>query len=171
MVQSISIKNKYKFIKNHLFSVVQWLSLIFIKNKSFLIFISDFMSHVRILKTSVFPLFEYGVHNVIEKHLFSVVQWLSLIFLKNESYLIFISDFMSDVWIVKKWFPIIWVWSTQWCNLFLLKTNICSLKTICSVLFSDFPSFSLKIKVSWYFLRLHEWCYNYKKKCFLIIWV
>jgi len=63
MVQSICIKNKYKYIKNHLFSVVQWIAVIFIKNKISFIFISDFMSDVRIVKRSVFPWFQYGVHN------------------------------------------------------------------------------------------------------------
>jgi len=37
MVQSIYIKNKYVFIKNHLLSVDQWLSLIFLKIKNFLL--------------------------------------------------------------------------------------------------------------------------------------
>ena len=63
MVQSNAIKNKYKFIKNHLFSVVQWLSVIFLKNKIPLTFIFDLMSDIRIVKRSVFPYFEYGVHN------------------------------------------------------------------------------------------------------------
>ena len=44
MVKSISIKNKFMFIKKHLFSVDPWLSLIFHKIKSYLLFISAFMS-------------------------------------------------------------------------------------------------------------------------------
>jgi len=60
MVQSVFDEDQCMFIKNHLISVDQWVSLIFHKNKSYLIIISANMSDIRIMEKTAFTQFGCG---------------------------------------------------------------------------------------------------------------
>ena len=60
LVQSVFVKHQCMFLNFHLFSVVQWVSLIFHTSWCYLIIIFATMNDNRTMKRSVFTWFWYG---------------------------------------------------------------------------------------------------------------
>jgi len=151
------------------FTVVQCVSLIFLKTLSYLIIISATMSDIIIMKSSVFKQFWYGEFNgaivfddyqcmFMYFHLFSVVQWFSLILLKRLSYLIIICAAMSDIRIMKECvFKQFWYGDFNGAICFLVSINLCSTTFKFSVLISEFPWFSIKLKLLDNSFCQHDW--------------
>jgi len=63
MVQSVFNEHQCMFIKSHLFSIDQYVSLFFHESYSYLMIFCASMSDIKIMKRSVFIQFWYGKFN------------------------------------------------------------------------------------------------------------
>jgi len=100
--------------------------------------------NLRMYSSMVQSVFDEDQYMFIKNHFFSDDQWVSLNFHKNKSYLT--NFFCQHEWhysYENNCFHTIWVCIIQWCNLFLMRTNVCSSQTIFSLLISQFPWFSM----------------------------